>query len=209
MTYNKTDFFNATRGNHDTPGIMGPTLDGNEVAGAEAVIDAMKGLPVSWVAYALATAWHETSHTMLPIREYGGARYFMRMYDVSGERPKLAKDNGNTTVGDGKVYYGRGYVQLTWKDNYEKAGKKLDYPMVGNPDLALRPDIAAQIMRFGMVEGWFTGKAFKDYLPSDKPANRASFGQARRIINGTDDADLIAGYAVRFQDALIKAGCRA
>jgi len=66
MTYNKTDFFNATRGNRAEPGIMGPTLDGNEVAGAEVIIDAMKGLPVSWVAYALATAWHETAHTMLP-----------------------------------------------------------------------------------------------------------------------------------------------
>ena len=45
---------------------------------------------VTWTAYALATAYHETASTMQPIRENGTESYFTRMYDVTGARPKLA-----------------------------------------------------------------------------------------------------------------------
>lgn len=187
-------------------GVMGPTLDNNEVRGSEAILDAMAGLPVSWVAYALATAWHETAHTMQPIRELGGPRYLTRMYDVTGSRPALARKMGNTSPGDGQKYCGRGYVQLTWKINYKKAADKLGFPLVGNPDLAMRPDIAAKIMREGMTEGWFTGKAFRHYLPSEGKATKPQFTEARRIINGLDKSALIAGYALQFQTALWKGG---
>lgn len=53
-----------------------------------------------------------------------------------------------------------------------------------------------------MKTGWFTGKSFANYLPSDGAATRAQFQAARRIINGVDKADLIAGYALEFQSAL-------
>lgn len=186
-------------------GLLGPTLDQDEVSGCEAVLDAMAGLPLSWCAYALATAYHETAHTMQPIREFGGPKYLTRMYDVTGARPSLARKMGNTEPGDGVRFCGRGYVQLTWKVNYAKAGAKLGVDLVANPDKAMRPDIAARIMREGMVEGWFTGKALKDYLP----AARGTLGRytaARRIINGTDKAALIAGYAMQFEAALVKGG---
>jgi hypothetical protein len=77
---------------------------------------------------------------------------------------------------------------------------------VGNPDLAKEPAIAAQIMREGMIEGWFTGKSFASYLPDKGPATVAQFTQARRIINGTDKAAKIAGEAMGFQEALIAGG---
>ena len=128
----------------------------------------MQGLPLSWCAYALATAYHETAHTMQPIKEYGGPKYFTRMYDPTGTRPKLAASMGNTSAGDGPKYCGRGYVQLTWKNNYARAGKAIRVDLVNNPDLAMQPDNAARIMREGMVDGWFTGKAFKDYLPDGR-----------------------------------------
>lgn len=197
----KAKFFAACRA-----GIMGPTLDGDEVSGAETILEAMAGLPLSWCAYALATAWHETAHTMQPIREFGGPAYLTRMYDVTGQRPTLAKSMGNTAPGDGPRYCGRGYVQLTWRVNYRKAGEKLGYPLEGNPELAMRRDIAAQIMRQGMVEGWFTGKRLVTYLPETGPASVDGFRAARRIINGTDKADLIAGYAMQFQAALQAGG---
>lgn len=191
---------------HCRKGVMGPTLDGDEVSGANAILDAMDGLPKAWVAYALATAWHETAHTMQPIKEYGGPSYFTRMYDIRGRRPSLARRMGNTTPGDGPKYCGRGYVQLTWKVNYAKAGDKLGVDMVNDPDLAMNPDIAAKVMRHGMREGWFTGKRFDSYLPAAGKANRQQFVNARRIINGTDKAALIAGYALSFQDALTAGG---
>lgn len=198
---NRQAFFDSCR-----KGVMGPTLDADEVSGAEAILDAMAGAPLAYTAYALATAWHETAHTMQPIREFGGPAYLKRMYDITGQRPKLAKGMGNTVPGDGVRYCGRGYVQLTWRANYRRAGEKLGYPLEGNPELAMRKDIAAQIMRRGMEEGWFTGKAFSHFLPADGPANRAAFMSARRIINGRDKEALIADYAVQFQAALVAGG---
>lgn len=201
--FDKAKFFDACR-----RGVMGPTLDTGEVSGAERILDAMAGAPLADTAYALATAWHETAHEMLPIREMGSNRYLFRMYDPAGDRPSMAKKMGNVFPGDGVLFCGRGYVQLTWRSNYRRAGQKLGYPLEGNPDLAMRPDIAAAILREGMDDGWFTGKGFRDYLPAVGPANRAAFRSARRIINGMDKADLIAGYAEQFQQALIAGGWR-
>ena len=186
-------------------GLLGPTLDQDEVSGCEAVLDAMAGLPLSWCAYALATAYHETAHTMQPIREFGGPKYLTRMYDITGARPALARQMGNTEPGDGVKYCGRGLVQLTWKVNYAKAGAKIGVDLVNHPDRAMVPANAARIMREGMVEGWFTGKRLKDYLPT-RTAVLSQYQQARRIINGTDKAALIAGYAMQFEAALVKGG---
>jgi len=197
---NRTAFFTDLR-----QGLLGPTLDNDEVSGCEAVLDAMAGLPLSWCAYALATAYHETAHTMQPIREFGGPKYLTRMYDVTGARPALARQMGNTEPGDGVKYCGRGLVQLTWKVNYAKAGAKIGVDLVNHPDRAMVPANAARIMREGMVEGWFTGKRLKDYLPT-RLGFLSQYQQARRIINGTDKAALIAGYAMQFEAALVKGG---
>lgn len=194
-------FFDAMR-----TGLLGPTLSATEVDGCNAVLKAMEGAPVSWAAYALATAYHETASTMQPIREYGGPTYFTRMYDVTGARPQTAVANGNTCAGDGPKYCGRGYVQLTWKNNYARAGNECGVDLTTNPDIAMRPDIAAKIMRQGMERGWFTGKGFADYLPRSGHADRQAFTNARRIINGTDRAAQIADHALKFQTALEAGG---
>jgi putative chitinase len=180
-----------------------------QLQGTEAIIDAMHGLPLSWCAYALATAWLETKATMQPIKESFwlkdsvAAAYAKRMYDIKGDRPDKARELGNLYPGDGALFMGRGYVQLTGRANYERAANKIGYPLVGNPDLAMRPDIAAQIMREGMVAGWFTGRGFVHFLPSHGPATIPQFRQARRIINGLDKADKIASDAHEVQAALI------
>lgn len=194
-------FYDALR-----TGILGPTLSPSEVNGCEAILEAMEGAPLAWTAYALATAYHETASTMQPIKEYGGTSYFTRMYDVTGARPQMAVANGNTCAGDGPRYCGRGYVQLTWKNNYTKAGRECGVDLASDPDRALEPDIAAKIMRRGMQEGWFTGKKFSDYLPGSGPASLAQFTAARRIINGTDKAAQVADHAVKFQQALEAGG---
>lgn len=190
--HNEAAFFAALRA-----GILGPTLSENEVTGTQAIIAAGEGLPISHVAYMLATAWHETASTMQPIKEYGGDAYFFRRYDPKGANPALARRLGNERMGDGARYAGRGYVQLTGRANYAKAGAALGVDLVNNPDLAMARDIAAKIMRRGMVEGWFTGKKLADYLPG------LGFTAARKIINGTDRAADIAGYARKFQAALV------
>jgi len=133
-----------------------------------------------WLAYALATAFHETAFTMQPIREFGRGK---------------GKKYGTT-------YYGRGYVQLTWLVNYRKASQHLGIDFVKNPDLVMDPENAAYIMFQGMADGWFTGKEFADYI-NDK---QRDYWNARRIINGTDKAGEIADYAIRFEAALDAAG---
>lgn len=197
--FDRAAFFAVLRGTnlrHQKP---------SQVEGTEWLLEAMKGLRTSWVAYALATTWHETAATMQPIKEHGGPKYFFRMYDKAGARPHVARELGNTMPGDGALYAGRGYVQLTGRTNYDRAAKATGYPLVGNPNLAMRPDIAAEILRAGMVEGWFTGRGFARFLPN-VIGTLEQFTQARRIINGTDRAAKIAAYALDFQAALIAGG---
>lgn len=193
-------FFNAIRASK----ALGPTLTQDEVSGCEAICAACEGLPVAWAAYALATAVVETNSTMQPIGEVGGTAYFTRRYDIAGERPDKARELGNLSPGDGARYRGRGYVQMTGRKNYERAAKELGVPLALDPDLALQPDVAAKIMRQGMVEGWFTGRGFDRFLPA--VADIHQFTNARKIVNGQDRAVEIAGYALEFQAALQAGG---
>lgn len=104
----------------------------------------------SGVIATLATVGVEV-RSFIPIDEYGGYNYFMRMYDRSTTDPKrknVWRDLGNDVVGDGAKYHGRGYVQLTGKRNYQKLtdwfrskGKNID--LVDKPDLLLNPYNAA------------------------------------------------------------------
>lgn len=173
--------------------LFGGKMSQGQVDGVNAIIAGFRQQPLSWTAYALATAYHEVDKTMQPIREYGKG---------SGRKYGAPGRNG------GQVAYGRGLVQLTWDGNYERADRELGLngTLVKDYDLALSPEVAVSIMRSGMVGGWFTGKGFKDYLPAFGPASRDAFRSARRIINGTDKADLIAGYALTFQSALQSGG---
>lgn len=191
-----------------TNNMLGPKITASEFQGCDAILKACvaRNWPMSYVAYAIATAYHETAHSMQPIKELGGEAYLTRMYDIKGARPAKAKELGNLTPGDGARYCGRGYVQLTGKKNYAMAGQKLGVDLVNHPELALRPDIAAAIMVLGMMEGWFTGRDLPDDLPEHGPGQRSQFVASRDIINGKDRADLIAGYAVDFQSGLQAGG---
>ncbi len=154
---------------------------------------AMSGLPVKHQAYLLATSWHETAATMQPIHERGKVAYFNK-YEPG---TRIGRDLGNTQPGDGYRFRGRGYVQLTGRANYTAAGRKLKLDLVGNPDLALEPDHAAAILIAGCRDGWFTTKKLSDY---------ADYENMRRVVNGTDRAALIAGYARTFEAALAANG---
>jgi predicted chitinase len=102
---------------------------------------------------------------------------------------------------DGKSWFGRGLVQTTHKSNYQKLCLLIGVDLVKNPSKALEIPTAVQILITGMALGSFTEKSLSGYI-TDK---RADYEGARRIVNGTDRAALIAGYAVAFEKAL-KAG---
>lgn len=181
--------------------LFGGRLTQDQVDGLNALMTAINAARVTdprWVAYMLATAFHETAQTMKPIKEHGGQAYFNRRYDITGERPSLAKANGNIYPGDGAKFCGRGYVQLTWRTNYERMGKIIGVDLVTDPDKAMRPDIAAAVMIIGMKQGRFTGRHLSEFFNE----RQTDWTGARRIINGTDRAELIAGYAKAFLAAL-------
>jgi len=104
-------------------------------------------------------------------------------------------------------------VQLTWDGNYETADDQLGLngALLANFDLALDTDISARVMVRGMTEGWFAGDKigrhkFARYLPAKGTATASKFTSARRIINGIDRAEVVAGYAMPFQAALVAGG---
>lgn len=132
---------------------------------------------INYQAYLMATIYHETAQTFKPIKEYGLGR---------GRKYGIPHKTTN------KTYYGRGYVQLTWYENYVKMGNEIDLPKLYlYPDLALLPEVSYAISSKGMQNGLFTGKGLKDYKSDD-------FKSMRRIINGTDKDQLISTYAKRF-----------
>jgi putative chitinase len=201
LAFRAATFFDAVR----TKPPLGPGLSEGEVKGCETLLEVLHGWPVSWVANALAQVWVETAGTMEPIEERGSVAYFIRRYDIRGERPDKARELGNTIPGDGARFCGRGYVQITGKANYARAGGKLGLPLVDEPDRALDPPTAAAILRRGCEEGWFTGKSLRHYLP-DGLGTSAQHKAARKVVNGQDRADEIAGYAMTFQTALQAGG---
>lgn len=132
------------------------------------------------LAYILGTIYHETARTMLPIEERG---WWGRWY------AKL--------VG-GKRYYGRGYIQLTHRSNYERVGNKIGKNLVGKPELALDTTIAARIAVLGCMEGWFTSRKLTMYFKGEE----SDWFGARKVVNGTDKAFEIANYGKRFLEAM-------
>ena len=177
---NRTQFFNTVRKQ-----LHQGKLNQEQVDGYEAILNELDcyNLSTQEKAYMLATAYHETKYTMQPVRE----AYWMS----EAWRKKNLRYY---------PHYGRGYVQLTWPFNYERADRELGLSgaLVANLDLAMQPDIAAKIMIYGMREGWFTNKKLSDYIK----AGKADYVGARRIINGTDAARKITGYAETFEKAL-------
>lgn len=156
------------------------------------------GLLRNQCAYVLATAWHETGRYKW-LREIWGPTAQQKRYDPPGT---LAVQLGNTTKGDGKKFMGRGFVQITGRRNYLDWSRRLGLDLVKEPQTAEKPAVAARIIVEGMKLGTFTGRKLADYVT----LQRSDFVGARRIVNGTDKADLIAGYAGEFDVLLKKAG---
>jgi len=153
------------------------------------------------LAYVLATIRWETAHTFAPIKE---SRF---------SRAKNPREWENQDRYWRTGFYGRGYVQITWEDNYRRAGQRLEGAQfkvgratlnvdkdtfINDPDLVLQPPIAYAIASRGMREGWFTSKKLGDYI---KEGVAPDYGNASRIINGPDHAPDIAAIADNFDTA--------
>lgn len=101
------------------------------------------GIRGTELAQFLAQCMHETAD-FSTLSEIGNRAYFMKRYDPR-YNPTNAQRLGNTQPGDGERYKGRGFIQITGRDNYKRAGEALGIPLEQNPALAEQPDIAAKI----------------------------------------------------------------
>lgn len=197
--YDRKTFFSYAR-----KAPFGNRLTQQQVGGMEAILKeweaTRRNCDIRWLAYILATSFHETGGRMVAVRE-GFAKT-----DKEARRIVANRTYGKPHPETGHVYYGRGHVQLTWAENYERMGYIIHKPLLENPDLALDEKVSVKILIEGMLRGAsgrgdFTGKALEHYFnkAADDPVG------ARRIVNGTDKARLIAGYYTHFLDALKEA----
>jgi hypothetical protein len=186
---NRKFFFDHVRNS-----LFSNSLTPKQVQGMTAILDEWESKYTKkddrWLAYMLATVFHETDKKFQGIEEYGPDSYFKK-YDGR-------KDLGNTEPGDGLRFKGRGFVQITGRLNYAKFSKILGVDLVDNPLLALKLENCVEIMFYGMINGTFTGKKLSDYFS----ATKEDWVNARRIINRLDKANLIADEAKNFYAAL-------
>lgn len=174
--------------------------DEKELGGIKAIVEGFEAWSNKsdkrWLAYMLATAFHETNATMQPVKEAYWLSETWRKNHLSYY-----------------PYYGRGYVQLTHRENYQKAGDAIGVNLVDQLDRALEPDIAANVMFIGMDKGWFRGdNQGRHTLSRYFSATANDPVGARNIINGKETkiihgqpvtvADMIAGYYTLFLEAL-------
>ena len=183
------------------------TLSQSQVGGINRIVTAMHDdgeLSYPQGAYILATIWHETARTMRPIAEYGkgrGRTYGTWYINSKGQRYSFKNGNKNTVYLQSEcphLFYGRGDTQNTWYDNYEKLSKVFGVDFLQNPDLLLTEKWSTVATIYSMKVGLYTGFKLNDFINS----STKNYVGARRIINGTDKDDLIAGYAVTFEKAL-------
>jgi putative chitinase len=167
----------------------GKEPDKRQAQGIAALLRESRALPHNHRAYILATAWHETGGALWPVYEKGARAYFNK-YEPG---TKLGKALGNAIDGDGYRLRGRGFVQITGRRNYAKASAIAGMDLMIYPDKALDIDIAAKICVHGMATGLFTGRRLSDFV---------YYRDMRRVVNGTDKAGLIEGYALHFQEYL-------
>ena len=192
---NQTTFFSYIR-----RAPFGGRLTQSQIDGINVILEQWeyyKLIDRRWLANILAQIFHETGGKMQPIREANASS------DAQAKsRLEAAWKSGK--LGSVKTpywrdgWFGRGFIQITHKVNYDALGKRLNVDLVGNPALAMDLVISARIAIVGMAEGLFTGKKLSDYF-NDKVDDTEG---ARRIVNGTDKAKLIAGYHKNFLDAI-------
>lgn len=220
-TLDRGAFFGSVRAS-----LFGGRLTEAQVQGLDALLDAAPAaLPQEHLAYALATAFHETGATMQPVTEnlnYSTAARIRAVWpsrfpSEAVARPYVLNPQalankvyggrmGNLGADDGWTYRGRSLVQITGREMYTKASRILGVDLLTHPDLALQPKIAALILYCGMADGWFTGKRLSDYFRT----GLADPYNARDIINpdkarkenGVTIGAKIAGHYQKFLLAL-------
>lgn len=199
-------FYAALRSRTNT--LFGTSLSQGQVDGINSLLDACERHRVTdghHVANILAQVYHETGSRMYPVRETFATsdKQAIQRLEAAWKAGKLPWVK---TPYWREGWYGRGQIQITHRDNYEKLGRAIGRDLVGYPDIALVPNVSADIAVVGMSRGLFTGKKLADYsfpIALDEPPRQ----NPRRIVNGQDGTDMtVAGYHRAFHAAIHGAG---
>lgn len=207
---NSSIFFDKVRSD-----VFGGSLSQPQVNGLNALLDAFQRFDVTNAHHAaniLAQVHHETGGYMSPIKETVYASHSDKNPSDATVIARL-----NKAYAEGKLpwvstpywrdgWFGRGMIQITHKDNYQKVGDALGIDLVADRDRALELETSAAIAVVGMLTGLFTGKKLGDYsFPASLDASPKS--NPRRIVNGEDGTDKkIAATHRLFYNALTAAG---
>lgn len=187
-----------------------------QVDGINGIIEAFREVgdgDIDTLAYALATAYHETGRRMAPVREgfaksdKGARGAVARLAAKRG--PNSAPSKYGQPAGPyGHVYYGRGHVQLTWHHNYKNASKDAGVDLEKYPDKMLDPEISARVLIRGIMDGRWSAKGvgIDFYEGQDDKLSREEAIEARRLVNVQDKAVTIAVYFEHFYNALKSSG---
>jgi Chitinase class I len=163
-------------------------LTPSRAEGFNAIFDAWDDIDhydvLEWLAYILATTWHETGATMLPVRESFAKTDAEAYANVTAYCLKKGISNYAMRHSNGKSYYGRGYVQLTHATNYKGIGERLGVgdELYADPDKVMLPKVAAQIILIGLMEGRFRS-AYGNLL-SHFDGKKQRWFDARDLVNG-------------------------
>ena len=204
MVFARKTFFDAVR-----VSLFDGALKKHQVTGLMAILDrggVAAEIDDRWLAYMLATAHHETGRMMQPVRETF-AKSDVRAIALldsafdNGRLPSVSVPYWRRDA-EGNSWLGRGLVQLTHRVNYEKMALATGIDLVSRPERAMEMAVAIDILFIGMQTGAFTGRRLEQYFSE----NKEDWTGARRIINGRDRAELVAGYGRRYLAAIRRAG---
>lgn len=200
--------------------LFGGSISSAQVSGTEAILNEAirRGTPLADLAYMLATAFHETGQAMQPVEEnlsysaegiqrtwpsrfptVNDARAYARSPRALANKVYNGRMGNTLTPDDGWNFRGRGLVQATGRAMYRVFG------IEASPEKACEMATAIRIMFDGMEKGIFTGKKLSDFIDNIDESDAEDlreFVASRPIINGTDRAAMIGGYALSFEKAL-------
>lgn len=205
---NRKIFFDVVRRS-----IFGGSLNQKQVDAMNGVFDAWESTgetDLRWLASILGNIRIEVGSNMYPVREgfakndRGAIAHVTRLYEAGKIKRNYALPDPET----GKSYYGRGQIQITHEENYDKAGDALGIDLVNDPDQALDPKVSARIAVLSLIEGWWRGdhkgrKNLARYFNDETE----DFDGARDMVNGDGErkgAEL-AQVSILFLNALRQA----
>ena len=206
------------------PMFRGGKLDQSQIDGINMTLEEIKRskprVSRQGAASILGQSFWETGQKMQPVAEnlmYSAAGLrttFGKYFKTDDIAKKYEKNpvaianrvyanrmgNGDESSGDGWKFRGRGDIQITGKDNYQRMSGVVGVDLVSDPDRALDPAISKKIMVIGMRDGMFTGRSLEDVAEPDDM--NPDFINDRGVVNGRDKASKIATFCAVFYDAL-------